>query len=234
MLIFDGHGAFDFNYRSQRSWGKVMFLHVCVILFTGGCYPSMHCRWYPSMPCSRSPGGCMVPGGLLRGSAWWRPPPQDGYCCGRYASYWNAFLCKQTLKARFHVTFMYVSTSASMFIIMLVVTQRTNSWYVDTWRLRLRSTLRKSKTSRMGSDPFCAFVFAFPLMQRWTLRKCKTSRIGSDPFCAFVFAFPLMQRWTLRKCKTSRIGSDPFCAFVFAFPLMQRWTLMVTLTKTQT
>ena len=20
------------------------------------------------------------------------PPPQDGYCCGRYASYWNAFL----------------------------------------------------------------------------------------------------------------------------------------------
>ena len=23
----------------------------------GGCYPSMHCRWYPSMPCSRSPGG---------------------------------------------------------------------------------------------------------------------------------------------------------------------------------
>ena len=28
--------------------------------------------------------------------------PPDGYCCGRYASYWNAFLCKiclnQTLK----------------------------------------------------------------------------------------------------------------------------------------
>ena len=22
--------------------------------------------------------------------AWWRPP--NGYCCGRYASYWNAFL----------------------------------------------------------------------------------------------------------------------------------------------
>ena len=27
----------------------------------GGCYPSMHCRWYPSMPCSRSLGG-LVPG----------------------------------------------------------------------------------------------------------------------------------------------------------------------------
>ena len=31
-------------------------------------------------------GGCLVLGG-----AWWRPP-WDGYCCGRYASYWNAFL----------------------------------------------------------------------------------------------------------------------------------------------
>ena len=48
----------------------------------GVCYPSMHCRWYPSMPCSRSPGGCYPsmhcrwcpsipcsrsPGGLLLG-----------------------------------------------------------------------------------------------------------------------------------------------------------------------
>ena len=74
-------------YRPQRSWGKVMFLHVCVILFTGGwCYPSMHCRWYPSMPCSRSPGrgacswggsapkGGSAPGGSAPRGAWWRPP----------------------------------------------------------------------------------------------------------------------------------------------------------------
>ena len=33
------------------------------------------------------PGVCMVLGG-----AWWRLPPPDAYCCGRYASYWNAFL----------------------------------------------------------------------------------------------------------------------------------------------
>ena len=35
-------------------------LHVSVSLFTGGdgwWYASMHCRWYPSMPCSRSPRG---------------------------------------------------------------------------------------------------------------------------------------------------------------------------------
>ena len=26
------------------------------------------------------------------------PPPADGYCCGRYASYWNAFLFKYTIR----------------------------------------------------------------------------------------------------------------------------------------
>ena len=31
--------------------------------------------------------GCLVLGGLPGGE-----PPRDGYCCGRYASYWNAFL----------------------------------------------------------------------------------------------------------------------------------------------
>ena len=31
-------------------------------------------------------GGCLVPGGCLVETPW------DGYCCRRYASYWNAFL----------------------------------------------------------------------------------------------------------------------------------------------
>ena len=47
-------------YRPQRSCGKVMFLHLSVILFTGG-----------------------------------PPPPADGHCSGRYASFWNAFLSFQ-------------------------------------------------------------------------------------------------------------------------------------------
>ena len=90
-----------------------MYLHVSVILFMGG--------WYPSMPC-RFPGP--HPGGSLRGLArggfldhtkgevdgsglgglqahTWRgipacteanTPPADSYCCRQYASYWNAFL----------------------------------------------------------------------------------------------------------------------------------------------
>ena len=37
------------------------------------------------------PGG-PGPGGSGSGGVWWRPPPPDGYCCGRYASYWNSFL----------------------------------------------------------------------------------------------------------------------------------------------
>ena len=87
-----------FNYRPQRSWGKVMFLHVSVIL-------------YPSMPCSRSPRGWVLskhalqvsrptPGGKLRGlagggslgPACTEADPPDGYCCGQYTPYWNAFL----------------------------------------------------------------------------------------------------------------------------------------------
>ena len=47
---------------------KVMFLLVSVVLLGGGgggCYPSMYCRWYPSMPC-RFPGP--HPRGSLGGS----------------------------------------------------------------------------------------------------------------------------------------------------------------------
>ena len=48
-------------YRPQTKFAKVMFLHMSVILSMGGWYPSMHCRWYLSMPCSRSLGGACIP-----------------------------------------------------------------------------------------------------------------------------------------------------------------------------
>ena len=132
-----------------------VFTHVCLST-GGGCYPSM--------PCSRSPGGRVVfqhalqvsrptprgevEGDLARGIsrptlkgevegnlAWgvlqahtWQGllpgglqahtwgsaprgvpaprgalggPPRDGYCCGRYASYWNAFLFKPVVKENY-------------------------------------------------------------------------------------------------------------------------------------
>ena len=94
-------------YRQQTKFAKVMFVHLSdIILFTGvGWYNSMHCRWYPSMPCSR--GGVLSQHTLQQGGACSRgvcsqggsapggvktPLKADDYCCGRYASYWNAFL----------------------------------------------------------------------------------------------------------------------------------------------
>ena len=80
---------------ANEVWDKVIFLHLFVILFTGGCL---------------LPGGlvqgvgmCLVRGGA---SSWGvclveTPLPPDGYCCGRYASYWNAFL----LNLLFHFFF---------------------------------------------------------------------------------------------------------------------------------
>ena len=49
----------------------------------GGCSPGR----------SASGGGACSKGGLLwKGGGVETPPKADGYCCGRYASYWNAFL----------------------------------------------------------------------------------------------------------------------------------------------
>ena len=48
-------------YRPQTKFAKVMFLHVSVCPWGGWWYPGMHCRWYLSMPCSRSPGEGGIP-----------------------------------------------------------------------------------------------------------------------------------------------------------------------------
>ena len=68
----------------------IMFLHLSVILFGGGvCYPSMHCRWYPSMPCSRGAcsGGCLLRGVPASGGACFGGVPAPGGCLlGRVCS----------------------------------------------------------------------------------------------------------------------------------------------------
>ena len=69
--------------RPQRSWGKVIFSQASAILSTGRCL----LRRVPA------PGGVLLGGVPVLGC--WSASgggAQDGYCCGRYASYWNAFL----------------------------------------------------------------------------------------------------------------------------------------------
>ena len=58
----------------------------CLVL--GGCLLQGVCV---SALLGVSARGVSAPWGSAPGG--WRPsPPRDGYCCGRYASYWNAFL----------------------------------------------------------------------------------------------------------------------------------------------
>ena len=71
-------------YRPQQSCDKVMFLHLSVILFTGG---------------GGSLSGGLCPGGSLSGRSLSRgglcpgdPPCHHTVTCGWYTSYWNAFL----------------------------------------------------------------------------------------------------------------------------------------------
>ena len=71
---------------ANEVWGKVKCLQVCV--------------------CPQ--GGVPGPGG-----AWWRPPP-NGYCCRRYASYWNAFLLNTIFTARRKLMFSEASVSRSV------------------------------------------------------------------------------------------------------------------------
>ena len=107
MLIVQG----GLYYRPQTKFAKVMFLHVSVILSTEGGYSSMPCRSpgpHPggvSRPTTKgvskpTPMGVCVSQNALR-----QTPPADGYCCGRYAFYWNAFLLK-------NITVPYVTTDS--------------------------------------------------------------------------------------------------------------------------
>ena len=60
---------------ANEVWGKVIFLQACV-----------------KNSVQKAGGGGRWSQGV------WRPP-RDGYCCGRYASYWNAFLLSSALKS---------------------------------------------------------------------------------------------------------------------------------------
>ena len=57
-------------------------------------------------PRGLGPRGVPGPGGWgvcawSWGAAWWRPPPRDSHCCGRYTSYWNTFLSRDVHKTNY-------------------------------------------------------------------------------------------------------------------------------------
>ena len=107
LTIFTFGIRFRIHYRPQQSCGKVMFLHLSVILSTGGMSASVHAGIHtphPPPPLGRHPHWTDTPHWQTApwadspqadtpGQTPPSPPPKaDGYCRGRYASYWNAFL----------------------------------------------------------------------------------------------------------------------------------------------
>ena len=103
-----------------RSWGKVMFLHVSVILFTGGwCLPQLHAGIHPPpsrktpgrpSPPRNTPGRHPLPQEDTRKTPPQEDPPPRSSACweiratsGWYSSYWNAYLLNIHLKCRLRV-----------------------------------------------------------------------------------------------------------------------------------
>ena len=87
---------FNFSPPANEVWGKVISLQVCV--------------------CPQ--GGCLVRGGVPDGD----PRPPNGYCCGRYASYWNAFLFVSMFASNFDIV--------SMLTLVLMKTMGWNPFFV--------------------------------------------------------------------------------------------------------
>ena len=79
-------------YRPQTWFAKVMFLHLSVNLSTEGVFlPQCMLGYTP--PGRHPPAQCML--GYTVPSACW---DRHGYCCGWYASYWNAFFLPPATK----------------------------------------------------------------------------------------------------------------------------------------
>ena len=84
--------------------GGYFYLYQCIVISIGHYSPGL--IFLDEIVCYRPQRSCegyvftrvchSVRGGVCL-SAWWdtpqeQTPPRDGHCCGRYASYWNAFL----------------------------------------------------------------------------------------------------------------------------------------------
>ena len=95
LTPFSQQGVTFYYYRPQTKLrqGNV-FTRVCQEF----CPPGGSGRQplWTDIPLGRHPPGQTPPAWadtpLARHSPWQTPPSADGYCSGRYASYWNAFL----------------------------------------------------------------------------------------------------------------------------------------------
>ena len=99
-MVSDKIHSYD-CYRPQPSYGKVMFLHLCVILFTGG-----------SLSRVRSlPRGCICPGGVsVRGEVSVRETPIQLYMGSTHPigmHFWFSFITthKKIVKVMFSQVF---------------------------------------------------------------------------------------------------------------------------------
>ena len=103
------------NYRPQRVVAKVIFLHLSVILFTGGGLPQCMVGYLPEQtppsreqtpPLSRHPPKQTPPGADSPPGADTHPgkqTPAYGLQAGRYASYWNAFLLQTCFTSQWRI-----------------------------------------------------------------------------------------------------------------------------------
>ena len=78
-------------YRPQQSCEGYVFTPLCLSM-GGGVLPQCMLGYYHPSPRDRPPLWSRHPPPPEGAPPRSRHPPADGYCCGRYASYLNAFL----------------------------------------------------------------------------------------------------------------------------------------------
>ena len=98
------HSAVQFRVKLKHKrnlrYSKTPFHHPQMKLRKGNAFRSVSRLlstgggWYPSMHWGRPHQEDGIPActGADPPHQEGRPPPADGYCCGRYTSYWNAIL----------------------------------------------------------------------------------------------------------------------------------------------
>ena len=88
--IFE-HTTEMFTVR-KRSCRTVMFLHLSVSLFPGGCIPACTGQGVSTSARQTPPLRKHLLDRHPQANTPWADTPQDSYCSRRYTSYWNAFL----------------------------------------------------------------------------------------------------------------------------------------------